>query len=261
MIDSHAHVHDPKFDADRDAMMERAREAGVKSIVTVGCGLDDSRRAVAAAHEYGVAASAGIHPHEAKDAPEDLATAFAPLLEAPEIVAIGETGLDFYYDHSPRDAQERVLRAHVALARERGLPLIFHVRDAHERMVEILREELEQGMRGVVHCFTGNAAQARVYVDELGLYLGIGGVLTFKTAGELRDAVKVVGIEPLLLETDSPYLAPTPMRGKRNEPAFVKFTAEQLSQTLGISPSSVTEVTTRNAESLFAPHVKHSQSM
>lgn len=251
MIDSHAHVHDPKFDADRGAVMERAREAGVQQIVTVGCDIEDSRAAIAAARTYGILASVGIHPHEAKSAPQDLAAAFAPLLEAAEVVAIGETGLDFYYDHSPHDAQERVLRAHIAVARERGLPLIFHVRDAHERMVEILREELPSGVRGVIHCFTGNAAQARAYVEEFGLNLGIGGVLTFKTAVDLREAVKAVGVEPLLLETDCPYLAPIPMRGQRNEPAFVNYTAEQLSQTLGISPSLVAERTTENAVRLF----------
>jgi TatD DNase family protein len=251
MIDSHAHVHDPAFDADRDAVVERARTAAITRIVTVGCDLEDSRRAADAAKRYGIEASVGIHPHEAKDAPEDVAAAFAPLLESSEVVAIGETGLDFFYNHSPRDAQERVLRAQIAVARERGLPLIFHVRDAHDRMVEILREELQPKTRGVIHCFTGNAQQARVYVEEFGLYLGIGGVLTFKTAGDLREAVKAVGIEHLLLETDCPYLAPIPMRGKRNEPAFVKYTCEQLAQVLGLAPSVVDAATTANVTAVF----------
>ncbi len=247
MIDSHAHVHDRAFDADRDEAIRRARDAGVAGIVTIGCDLEDSERAIAAAREFGIVASVGIHPHEAKNAPENVADAFAPLLDSPEVVAIGETGLDFYYDRSSHDAQERVLRAQIAVARERNLPLVFHVRDAHERMLEILREERGPGMRGVVHCFTGTASHARAYVETFGLYLGIGGVLTFKTATDLRDAVKAIGIEPLLLETDSPYLAPAPMRGKRNEPAFVTYTVERLAQTLGLSPSIVAEVTTRNA--------------
>ena len=253
MIDSHAHVHDRAFDDDRDAVLERARAARVERILTVGCDLEDSARAVETAKRYGLVASVGIHPHEAKDAPDDVAAAFAPLLDAGEVVAIGETGLDFYYDHSPREAQERALRAQIAIARERRLPIVFHVRDAHERMAEILREELEAGMRGVVHCFTGNTAQASVYADEFGLYLGIGGVLTFKNAGDLREAVTAMGAERLLLETDSPYLAPIPMRGKRNEPAFVKHTLERLAQTLELAPSAVAEITTRNAESLFMP--------
>jgi len=247
VIDSHAHVHDRAFDADRGAVIRRARDAGVAGVLTVGCDLEDSERAVATAREFGIVASIGIHPHEAKSAPDDVAAAFAPLLESPDVVAIGETGLDFYYDHSPRDMQERVLRAQIAIARERNLPLVFHVRDAHDRMIEILREERSPGMRGVIHCFTGNEEQARAYTGEFALHLGIGGVLTFATAANLRQAVRAVGIEPLLMETDAPYLAPVPMRGKRNEPAFVTYTAEQLAQTLGISPSTVAEVTTRNA--------------
>jgi TatD DNase family protein len=247
VIDSHAHVHDRAFDADRGAVIRRARDAGIAGILTVGCDLEDSERAVATAREFGIVASVGIHPHEAKNAPDDVAAAFAPLLESPDVVAIGETGLDFYYDHSPRDVQERVLRAQIAIARERNLPLVFHVRDAHDRMIEILREERSPGMRGAIHCFTGNEEQARAYTGELALHLGIGGVLTFATAANLRQAIKAVGIEPLLVETDAPYLAPVPMRGKRNEPAFVTYTAEQLAQTLGISPSTVAQVTTRNA--------------
>ncbi len=251
MIDSHAHVHDAAFDADRDAVVERAHEAGVTTMVSVGCDLEDSRRAIAAAQRYGIYASVGIHPHEAKNAPDDIASAFAPLLEEDTVVAIGEAGLDFYYDHSPHDAQERVLRAQIAVARERKLPLIFHVRDAHERMREILHEELAVGMPGVVHCFTGDGVDAQAYIEEFGLYLGIGGVLTFKNVGGLRGAVKAIGTEHLLLETDCPYLAPIPMRGIRNEPAFMKYTAEALAQALGVPPSVISEITTRNAEALF----------
>jgi TatD DNase family protein len=251
MIDSHAHVHDPQFDADRDAVLQRAHDAGVERIVTVGCDLKDSTRAIDVARRFGLFASVGIHPHEAKDAPADVAAAFAPLLEAREVVAIGETGLDFFYDHSPRDAQERVLRAQIAVARERALPTIFHVRDAHDRMIEILREEFAPGMRGVIHCFTGTEHEARTYTTEFGLLLGIGGVLTFKTAGVLREAVRAVGVDALVLETDCPYLAPVPMRGKRNEPAFLTHTLEQLAQTLGLSPSVVAERTTKNAATLL----------
>ncbi len=251
MIDSHAHLHDAAFDADRDTVVHRARQAGVETMVSVGCDLEDSRRAIATAQRYRIYASVGIHPHEAKAAPNDIATAFGPLLEEQGVVAIGETGLDFYYDHSPRGAQERALRAQIAVARQRKLPLIFHVRDAHERMREVLREELTDGMRGVIHCFTGNTIDALAYVEGFGVYLGIGGVLTFKNAGDLRDAVKAVGIEHVLLETDCPYLAPIPMRGKRNEPAYMKYTAEVLAQTLGIPPSAVLDQTTRNAVELF----------
>lgn len=251
MIDSHAHIHDRAFDADRDAVMARAHQAGVETMIAIGCDLADSRRAIDAAKEYGIYASVGIHPHEAKDAPEDIDAAFAPLLTEHGVVAIGETGLDFYYDHSPRDVQERVLRAQIRIARNRALPLIFHVRDAHERFTELLGEEFLAGMGGVMHCFTGDAEQARRYVEEFGLFLGIGGVLTFKTAGGLREAVRAVGPEPLLLETDCPYLAPAPMRGKRNEPAFLAHTAETLAHLLGTDRAIVVGATTRNARSLF----------
>ncbi|HEY8321931.1 MAG TPA: TatD family hydrolase [Candidatus Baltobacteraceae bacterium] len=251
MIDSHAHVHDKAFDVDRAEVVARARAAGVDAMLAVGCDLADSGRAIACAREYGLRASVGIHPHEAKDAPEDLAAAFAPLLADPAVAAIGETGLDYYYDHSPRDAQARVLRAQMRLARERDLPLIFHHRDAFDDFVAILRDEFVPGMRGVIHCFTGDAEQAKIYVGEFDLKLGIGGVLTFKTADGLRDAVRAVGLAPLILETDCPYLAPIPHRGKRNEPAFVAATAAKLAEVLGEPLVAVTAGTAAAARDLF----------
>lgn len=251
LIDTHAHIHDKAFDEDRDAVVARMREAGIATAVSVGCDLADSVRALDTAERYGISASAGIHPHEAVDAPEDLDAAFAPLLER-GAVAIGETGLDYYYDHSPRDAQQRVLRAQIRIARERDLPVIFHHRDAFEDFTAILRDEWREGMRGVIHCFTGNTEQARTYVREFGMYLGIGGVLTFKSAQAVRDAVADAGIAPLVLETDCPYLAPVPHRGQRNEPAFVAVTAARVAELLGISPEETAGVTTENARRLFA---------
>lgn len=251
MIDSHAHLHDKAFDADRDSVVRRMRDANVENAVSVGCDLEDSRAAIAVASRCGIYASVGIHPHEAKNAPAEIAAAFEPLLQSKEIVAIGETGLDFYYNFSQRQEQERVLRAQIRVALERSLPLIFHVRDAHERMIEILREEALTQMRGVVHCFTGNAAQARAYVDDFGLFLGIGGVVTFKNAQPLRDAIAGVGLEALLLETDCPYLAPVPMRGKRNEPGFLTHTLETVAQVLRVERAAVDRATTRNAKALF----------
>jgi TatD DNase family protein len=250
MIDTHAHVHDKQFDDDRDAVVERARAAGIEAIVTVGCDLDDSARAIACAHRYGLRASVGIHPHEAKTAPKDLAAAFDALLD-PSVVAVGETGLDYYYDHSPRDAQQHVLRAQIRFARERDLPVIFHHRDAYDDFIAILREEFTPGMRGVIHCFTGDASQARTYVDEFGLRLGIGGVLTFKAADGLRNAVRAVGLDPLILETDCPYLAPIPHRGKRNEPAYIAATAQRLSDVLDVSLTDILARTDANAKALF----------
>lgn len=251
MIDTHAHVHDAAFDADRAETIARARAAGVERIITVGCDVQDSARAVATAKIYALHASAGIHPHEAKDAPADIAGAFSEFFEEPCIVAVGETGLDYFYDHSPRATQQRVLREQIRIARDRNLPVIFHHRDAYDDFVTILRDEFSPGMRGVIHCFTGDAAQARLYREEFNLYLGIGGVLTFKTAEPLREAVRAVGLESVLLETDCPYLAPVPHRGKRNEPAFVTATLSKIAEVLETSPDAVADQTTRNAVELF----------
>ena len=251
MIDTHCHIHDKQYDEDRDATVARARAGGVEELITVGCDLEDTQRALAAAARYGIRASVGIHPHEAKDAPQDVAAAFAPLLEDPRAIAIGETGMDFYYNHSPREDQERVLRAQLRVARERGLPVIFHQRDAYDDFVRVLREEFAPGMRGVIHCFTGDTEQAKIYTGEFGLSLGIGGVLTFKAAQGLRDAVRAAGIDAIVLETDCPYLAPIPMRGKRNEPAYVSYTLAKLAEVLEMDRDAVLARTDRNAASLF----------
>lgn len=251
LIDTHAHIHDKAFDEDRDAVVERMRAAGIETAVTVGCDMADSMRALDTAMKYGIYASVGIHPHEAKDAPEDFASAFEPFLANDRVRAIGETGLDYYYDRSPREAQKRVLRAQIALARERNYPVIFHHRDAFEDFAAVLREEWRAGMRGIIHCFTGDTAQAQTYVREFGMRLGIGGVITFKSAQPVRDAVKSVGLEHLILETDCPYLAPVPHRGKRNEPAYVSVTADALAQLLETTPADVAAATTRNARNVL----------
>ena len=251
MIDTHAHVHDKAFDADRGGMLVRARDRGITEIITVGCDLADSERALTAATEYGLFASVGIHPHEAKDAPDDIAGAFAPFLRNPRVIAVGETGLDYYYAHSPKEAQIACMRAQVRVAKAHALPVIFHHRDAYDDFVAVLRDEFSAGMRGVVHCFTGDAAQARTYVEEFGLKLGIGGVMTFKTAQPIRDAILAVGLEACILETDCPYLAPVPHRGKRNEPAFMADTAAALASLSGRSLNEVAATTDANARALF----------
>jgi TatD DNase family protein len=255
IVDTHAHVHGEQFDADRAAMLARARAAGIDHIVTVGCDLDDTRRALDVAAEFALYATVGIHPHEAKDAPDDIAAAFDELRAASpaRVVAVGETGLDYYYNHSPADVQRRVLRAQIAYAHDRTLPVIFHQRDAFDDFVAVLREVWDRAtMRGVIHCFTGDAAQARTFVEEFGLLLGIGGVVTFKTAQPLRDAVAAVGVKPLIMETDCPYLAPVPHRGKRNEPAFIVESARVLAQVLGQPVEDVIAATTATAQSFFS---------
>lgn len=259
MFDTHAHVHDPAYDEDREAMFRRAHEAGVSRILTVGCDLPGSRNALELARGAGagegiaIDASVGIHPHEAKEAPTDLATAFDALIAetACQPLAIGETGLDYYYDHSPREQQRRVFIEQIRYARNRCLPLIFHTRDAYDDFTAILRAEFARPMRGVVHCFTGDALQARTYVDEFGLLLGIGGVVTFKSAQALREAVLEVGLEHIILETDCPYLAPVPYRGKRNEPAYISATATKLAELFATDAGEVAARTGVNAEGIF----------
>ena len=251
MIDTHCHVHDRAFDADRDEVIARARHAGVAAMVTVGEDLVDSERAIEIARRYQLAAAVGIHPHEAKNAPEDVALGLRPLLSAERVVAIGETGLDYYYEHSPAQRQAEVLRAQLRLARETAFPVIFHQRDAFEDFIAILREEWRAGMHGVVHCFTGTPDQARAYVDEFGLFLGIGGVLTFPKAETLRDAARSVGAGWIVLETDCPYLAPVPLRGKRNEPSFVSHTAAKLADVLSLPLDDLAAATDANAVRLF----------
>jgi TatD DNase family protein len=251
MIDTHCHIHDKQFDGDREQTIARAFDAGITAMLTVGCDVEDSRRAVEAAQRFSLAASAGIHPHEAKDAPRDIAAAFLPLIQTGRVAAIGEIGLDYYYDHSPRDAQADALRAQLRFARECKLPVIFHQRDAFDDFVTILREEFVDGMRGVVHCFTGDAAQAQTFVSEFGLLLGIGGVVTFASAEPLRQAVRAAGLDNIVLETDCPYLAPAPMRGRRNEPSFLPHVAAKLAEVLGVGVDEIAATTDRNAFGLF----------
>jgi TatD DNase family protein len=250
MIDTHAHVHDKAFDDDRALVVERARQAGIDAIVTVGCDLQDSERACDAAERYDLAATIGVHPHEAEDAPDDLAAAFDALRAryGERIIAIGETGLDYHYDHSPRDVQRTVLDKQLAYAQAHSLPLVFHQREAHDDFVAALRAGYNPAaQRGIVHCFTGDTAAAQQFTGEFGLALGIGGVVTFKTAAALRDAVKAVGLDAIVLETDCPYLAPIPHRGKRNEPAYVADTARVIAETLGVEVAAVIARSDANA--------------
>lgn len=252
MIDTHCHVHDPAFDEDRDKVIARAREAGVSAMVTIGEDLADSSKAIETARRYGIAAAPGVHPHRAAEAPGDLEAQLSALLDTRGVVALGEIGLDYYYENSPRDKQIDVLRRQLHVAKERAVPVIFHQRDAFDDFVAVLRAHWLPDMRGVVHCFTGTAAEAAIYRDEFGLLLGIGGVVTFPKAQALRDAVASVGLEGIVLETDCPYLAPVPKRGKRNEPAYVAHTADAVANLLGESLDDVSATTDANARALFA---------
>lgn len=252
LVDSHCHLDFPEFAPELDDVVARARQAGIGVCVTIGTTLKGFARVRAIAERFSnVYCSAGIHPHEAAVEPlEDV----APLLERaadPKVVGIGETGLDYYYEHSPKDAQIANFRAHIAAARETKLPLIVHTRDAEDDTVSILTEEMGKGgLRGLIHCFTGTPRLAAAAVD-LGLSISVSGIATFKKSGELRDTLRRVPLERLLVETDAPYLAPMPHRGKRNEPAFAVETAKVLAELKGIGFDELADITTDNFFRLF----------
>jgi TatD DNase family protein len=222
-------------------------------MICIGSGRDlaPARAAVElAAREPDLFASVGIHPHDVGAMTEDTWQALDGLARAPRVVGIGETGLDYYYDHSPRDAQQGAFRRFVALARAVGRPVICHIRDAHEEAAQILVEEGAAAVGGVIHCFTGGVADARRYLD-LGFHLSLSGILTFKNAQPIRDAAVAAPLDRLMVETDAPYLAPVPHRGKRNEPAYVTHTLAFLAELRGIPYQAAAEATTRNARRLF----------
>lgn len=228
LIDSHAHVSTPKFEADRAEVLARAREAGLIALVDVGCDLESSRAALALAEaEELVWAAAGVHPHEARHWEAGSADALRALLARPRCVALGEIGLDFHYDFSPRDVQREVFRAQLRLALELDKPVVLHVREAYPEALATLDELAHPRLRGVAHCFTGNATEAQGFVER-GFGVSFSGAVTFKSAQEIQAAARIVPPELLLVETDCPYMAPVPLRGKRCEPAFVAHTARFL---------------------------------
>ncbi len=253
LIDSHAHIQGPEFAADQNAVIERARVAGVEKIVVVGGAgeLSSNDAAVAVAHSFtGLFATVGMHPHDAKDVSEQDFERLQRLAADPIVVAVGETGLDFYYDHSPRDLQIKVFARFIHMARALQLPLIVHDRDAHREIAELLKSEGGESLRGVIHCFTGDYDDAKTFLDR-GFYLSFSGILTFKNAEPLRAAARRLPLDRLLVETDAPYLAPAPHRGKRNEPAFVLHVAETLATVKGLSLPEVAAATCRNTRELF----------
>lgn len=252
LIDSHAHLDDLRYDTDRDNVLQRAQTAGIEAIVTIGCDLATSQAAVALAHAHpNIFATIGVHPHEAKEIGEGWYESFRSLAQHPKVVAYGEIGLDYHYDHSPREIQRQRFREQIHLARELALPLVIHTREAQEDTVMILREEGAVDVGGVFHCFSGDMWLAKDALD-LGFYLSFSGVLTFKNATMLRDIAKTVPLDRLMVETDCPYLAPVPYRGKRNEPAYVQYVAETLAEIRGNgSVESVARATVENTKRVF----------
>ena len=255
LIDTHCHLSEPEFDADRDAVIERARTSGVQKIILIGTDLASSQRAVALAKRYPFFwATVGLHPHETKEMNESLLDALEQLSRHPKVVGWGETGLDFYYNHSSPEAQRRGFIEQIRSAKKALLPLVIHTRDAWKETFEILAQEKAEGhirdVGGVFHCFTGDRAVAQRAVES-GFYLSFSGILTFPKAAALQEAASAAPIDKILIETDAPYLSPQGYRGKRNEPAFVRAVAEKLGALRGISFQEISRVTAENAERLF----------
>lgn len=256
LADSHCHLNYKGLAEEQQAVLERARARGVTAMLNIATRESEWADVLATAErEPDVWATVGIHPHEADQHPHVDTAKLVERAQHPRIVGIGETGLDYYYDHSDRQRQQASFRAHIAAAREAGVPIVIHTRDAEDDTAAILRDELGKGaFAGVIHCFTGTAAFARVALD-LGFYISISGIVTFKSAKALQEVASTLPLDRLLVETDAPFLAPVPHRGKTGEPAFVADTAAFLAALRGDDLALLQEATARNFHTLFAKAV------
>lgn len=249
LVDSHCHL-DYAAAEDRPEIIARARRAGVATMLTISTKLSEFLTVLGIAEgDPDIWCSVGVHPHEAATEPGDDSARLVALARHPKVVGIGETGLDFYYEHSPRAEQTASFRAHIAAARETGLPVIVHTRDADPETAAILRTE--KPPKGVIHCFSSGRELAEISL-EIGFYISLSGIVTFKTAQALRDIARDLPLDRLLIETDAPYLAPVPLRGKKNEPAFIVHTAKLLAELRGISVAELARATSDNFFRLFA---------
>jgi TatD DNase family protein len=254
LVDSHCHLDFPELRSDLAGVLARAKAAGIGTMLTISTKLSEFEGVRSLAEQHAeVWCSVGVHPHEAAvEEGADDTERLVSLARHPRVVGIGESGLDFYYEHSPRQAQARSFRAHAAAARKTGLPLIVHTRDADEETMRILEEQAGgASLKGVIHCFTGGAELAKFAVRS-GFMISVSGIVTFKGAQALRTVIREVPLESLIVETDSPYLAPVPMRGKRNEPAYVQHTAAILAELKGVSTETLARCTTENFFRLFS---------
>lgn len=250
-IDSHAHLDDERFDEDRIALIESLRENNIDLVINIGADMESSRASVKLSKEYdNIYAAVGVHPHDAQDVTETYLDELKDLSKEEKVLAIGEIGLDFYYDNSPRDIQRKVFLDQLELARDLNLPVVIHTRDAAGETFEILKEACAKGTRGIMHCYSGSVEMALEYI-KLGFYISLGGPVTFKKARVPKEVAEVVPLDKLLIETDCPYLTPEPFRGKRNEPKYVTYTAEAIAEIRGISIEELAEATSRNAREIF----------
>ncbi|MBR3873493.1 MAG: TatD family hydrolase [Clostridia bacterium] len=251
LFDSHCHLENGRFESDLPEVMARMEDAGVRRCILAGSDMETSEQIVKMtqqhANVYGVV---GIHPHDAKTWTDDCAQQIADWTKEERIVGVGEIGLDYYYDHSPRDVQQEVFVKQLLLARQLDLPAVFHVRDAHGDVLSILRAHRNELPAGVVHCYSGSVESAREYLD-MGFYISFAGPITFKNANKLLDAAAYVPADRILVETDSPYLAPVPMRGRRNEPTFVQYVAQKVAELRGVTAEEMAQTAFENTCRLF----------
>ncbi len=250
LIDSHVHLDKRQFDGDREYIIENLEKNGIEAAVNIGADLESSIKSLDLAKKYeNIYATVGVHPHNAKDLTDKMLEEMEELASEDKVVAIGETGLDYHYDNSPRDVQRKWFRKQIQLAKKLDLPVVVHSRSADEDTLKILKEEFD-GLRAVIHCFSSDRAMMKEFVD-LGFYIALGGPVTFKKTDELKEVAKIVPIEKLLVETDAPYLAPHPYRGKRNEPVFVKQTAELIAKLRGMTIEDFTLQINQNTKAIF----------
>jgi TatD DNase family protein len=247
LIDSHAHLEMPEFRRDLTEVIQRAKASGIDYIFTVGTEKKDWNRALEIAHSHpSVYAILGVHPHNAREIDEETYPTLRKLCADDKVRAYGEIGLDFYRNLSPQDVQLNRFREQIQLAKELGLPIVVHDREAHQETLEILKSEKAEGYGGIIHCFSGDYEMARECID-MGFYISIPGSITFKNAGGFQDVVRQIPLDSLLIETDAPFLTPVPFRGKRNEPSYVRYTAQKVAEIKKVSLEKVAEVTTENA--------------
>jgi TatD DNase family protein len=251
LIDSHAHLDDRRFDNDRDMLIKNLKNNGLEIVINIGADLKSSIASVSLAEKYdNIYATVGVHPHSAKEMDNSTIEILKSFAKRDKVVAIGEIGLDFHYDNSPRDVQRKWFKEQLKLAKEVDLPVVIHTREATQETFDILKEAQDGRLRGVLHCYSGSVEMALEYI-KLGFYISLGGPVTFNNAKISRDVAKAVPLDKLLIETDSPYLTPVPYRGKRNEPIFVKYVAETIAEIRGISLEELGEATNRNTKELF----------
>lgn len=251
LFDSHAHLDDGRYDNDREQVILEAKQNKVEYILNVGSSLNSSIRSINLANKYeGIFASVGIHPHNAKDIDEDTIEILKSLTNNKKVVAIGEIGLDFYYDHSSRELQRKWFKRQIELAKQVNLPIIIHNRDANQEVFDILKQYDVGKLGCVMHCYSGSLEMAKEYI-KLGVYISLAGPVTFKNAKKTYEVAKEIPLEWLMIETDCPYLTPTPHRGKRNEPTYVNYIAGTVAEAKGISFEEIAKATTINAKKLF----------